>query len=207
MGPMPAAAVADPLGDPVALLKADSAPTLGRYIGHAWNPARGWASTPERWPAGVGRVTRPRNDGEGIRGYLVVYESGAVHFAVDNLVHAEWNIQPARSAFDWMTMWTSSMWTACMVRQVCRSAGLTDTGVDIGVRVDAIDGAIPETLQAEQDTFRRMAIRDDVVAWKEGAYQRTAHVSAAEAKKDLTGMVRALFGQLMRSTGLGMVVP
>jgi hypothetical protein len=84
---------------------------------------------------------------------------------------------------------------------------LTDTGVDIGIRVDAIDGSIPETLQAEQDTFKRMAMRDHVVAWKGGAYQRTAHVSAAEARKDLTGMVQTLFGQLMRSTGLGIVVP
>jgi hypothetical protein len=186
---------------------ADAAPALGRYVARSWNPTRGWASTRGRWPAGVGLVIRPHNDGEGTRGYLVVYESGAVRFAVDNLVHPEWNIQPARSAFDWMTMWTTSVWTACMVRQVCRSAGLTDTGVDIGIRVDSIDGSTPETLQAVQDTFKRMAMRDHVVAWKGRAHQRTAHVSAAEARKDLTGMVRTLFGQLMRSTGLGIVVP
>jgi hypothetical protein len=52
-----------------------------------------------------------------------------------------------------------------------------------------------------------MALRVHVVAWKGGAYQRTAHVSAVEARTDLTGMVRTLFGRLMRSTGLGTVVP
>ncbi|WP_426513384.1 hypothetical protein ACPPVO_23890 [Dactylosporangium sp. McL0621] len=86
-----------------------------------------------------------------------------------------------------------------MVRQVCRSAGLTDTGVDVGVRVDAINGSIPNTLQAEQDTFKRMAIRDNVVPWKGEAYQRTTHVSAPELRKDLTGMVRTLFGQLFNA--------
>ncbi|WP_158647268.1 helix-turn-helix domain-containing protein [Actinoplanes sp. ATCC 53533] len=172
-----------------------------------WNPASLGPSAIERWPAGVGRVFQPRTGGEGTRGYLVVHEAGAVRFAVDNLVQQEWDIRPAREAFDWMTMWTASVWTVCMVRQVCRAAGLTDTGVDIGIRVDAIDGAIPDTARVEQDTFRRMGLRDHVVAWKGGTYQRTAHVSAAEARKDLTGMVRTLFGQLMRSTGLGTVVP
>ncbi|GAA1625886.1 helix-turn-helix domain-containing protein [Catellatospora bangladeshensis] len=185
---------------------ADATPALGRYVQRSWNPTA-WASSHERWPAGVGRVTRPRTDGQGTRSHVVVYESGAVHFAVDNVVHAEWNIHPARSAFDWMTMWTASMWTACMVRQVCRTAGLTDTGVDIGIRVDAVDGSIPETAHVGDGTFGRMAVRDHVVAWKGGAYQRTAHVSAPEVKKDLTGMVRTLFGQLMRSTGLGTIVP
>jgi Putative DNA-binding domain len=172
-----------------------------------WNPTRLGQNAVERWPAGVGWVMQPRNDGEGTRGYLVVNESGAVRFAVDNLVRQEWDIQPAEAAFDWMTMLTASVWTVCMVRQVCRAAGLTDTGVDIGIRVDGIDGAIPETAFVEQDTLRRMRLRDQVAAWKGGQYQRTAHVSAAEAKRDLTGMVRTLFGQLMRSTGLGMVVP
>lgn len=186
---------------------ADAAPALGRFIERSWNPTRRWASNHERWPAGVGRVIRPYSDGEGTRGHFVVYESGAVRFAVDNLVHPEWNISPARSAFDWTTMWTATMWTACMVRQVCRLAGLTDTGVDIGIHVDGIGGSIPETLLMGESTFNRMAIRDHVVAWKGSAYQRTAHVSAVEAKKDLTGMVRTLFGHLMRSTGLGTVMP
>jgi hypothetical protein len=186
---------------------AEAAPAFGHYIASSWNPTRMWVNARERWPAGVGLIVRPRDDGEGTRGYLVVYESGAVCFAVDNLVSEEWNIQPARLAFDWVTMWTASVWTACMVREVCRSAGLTDTGVDIGIRVDAIDGSIPDASQAGQETFRRMRIRDHLVAWKGGAYQRIAHVSAAEARNDLTGMVRTLFGQLMRSTGLGIVVP
>ncbi|WP_212825230.1 AlbA family DNA-binding domain-containing protein [Polymorphospora rubra] len=186
---------------------AGAAPALDRFVDRSWNPTIQWASTHERRPAGVARVTRPRNHGEGRQSHFVVYESGVVIFVVDDLVKPEWGIQPSRQAFDWRTMWTATMWTACMARQVCRSAGLTDTGVGIGIRVEDFAGSIPETAYIEQDSFKRMRVRDDVVAWNGGTYQRVTQVSAAEAKKDLAGMVRTLFGQLMRSTGLGRFVP